>query len=258
MLTGPARGGRSWAILCLTLSACSDYGASGASATTGSTEAADAFAMSAEAPEMASTAKGAHVLFLADTKGWVDRLAKWDNPRIAVCWESTTAGFEREKEWIRDSLKQSWEAASAVHFDPILPCTPRKPGIHVTFEDSAARTLALGKHLDTVDRGLLLNPYFGSWNQWCKETAAKRESCFRANAVHEFGHALGFAHEHNRPDLPGGCNIAPDDIVGNDELTPDADPYSVMNYCTKDRMLQSGRLSKGDRDSVEMFYGNEF
>jgi hypothetical protein len=79
-----------------------------------------------------------------------------------------------------------------------------------------------------------------------------RESCIRSIAVHEFGHAIGFAHEQNRNDTPGECAEKPQGPNGDVMLTP-WDLHSVMNYCNP-VYNNNGVLSDDDIISVNKIY----
>ena len=77
--------------------------------------------------------------------------------------------------------------------------------------------------------------------------------CIKAIAVHEFGHAIGFAHEQNRPDTPGECQQPKQGENGDLLLTP-YDPNSVMNYCNQ-KYNNDGKLSPLDIGAVQKLYG---
>jgi hypothetical protein len=171
----------------------------------------------------------------------------WPSPTISVCWEQD--GYQTEKALVRAALRDSWEAVSSVRFTGWSRCSEGSMGIRV-FLDGAAVTShsKRGTDLDGEVNGVVL----GIVGVEGACDGLSQVDCKKASVVHEFGHALGFAHEHDREDTE--CpDIAPDTTQADTTLGP-YDPHSVLNYCNEN-WNGHGRLSWWDVNGARALYG---
>jgi hypothetical protein len=196
----------------------------------------------------------------------------WTSLSIPTCWvnPSTDLVQTARRAAVRDQIKATWEAFSLVRFTGGTAtdwgtCAPTSKGIRILIASSRStepRVTALGRKMETTletsggqtfNMVLNLDPLVGGL--FCP-AGLNNDICIRGAAVHEFGHALGWAGEDSRPDTTFDCTRV---SLGN-VLVGFPDPLSVMTHCDSIPVILSPRflgiLSPGDQEGIQQFYGN--
>ncbi len=199
-----------------------------------------------------ASAQGPRPVGVTDEKlfGTVLKESKWVVMPVQVCWENATQADAQYRSLTRQAVEETWERHSRVRFTGWGACTKESRGIRISIAEQGPHVKALGRYLDQRPQGMVLNFNF---NQWSPSCASNKNFCVYGLAVHEFGHALGFTHEQNRPEAPLQCQKDSQGTTG-DYLVTKYDPHSVMNYCNV-KWNGDGKLSALDIEAVQKFYG---
>lgn len=187
----------------------------------------------------------------------VNSNAKWRTEQIDVCWLNSDEFSKEDLEFIEQTIKNSWDKYIDLDFVYWKKCFTGLEQIKIRIADETPRSVIGSGYYykfgyENLQWTMVLNFQFNNWSPICKKTEANRKRCMQRNAIHEFGHAIGFQHEQYRKDTPQWCidelekhQLAQPNTNYGDYYVGDWDENSIMNYCSGARELSCTDVAAG-------------
>lgn len=184
---------------------------------------------------------------------------KWPQGIVPVCFSGSSTSSAANS--VRTFVNNSWGASGAnITFSWRASCVDNlNLSVVRVFLPTSGRSLAdnLGPHPPLFCCGRASQWSTGYTNVWINVNDR-----FQYTTIHEFGHALGFAHEQERPDNwdSSGNAIYCDEVdrgrkgrPGGTYRTASFDTRSIMSYCNSGATT----LSSGDKAGAIATYGRK-
>jgi hypothetical protein len=171
---------------------------------------------------------------------------KWPAGEIPVCWTNLVAGNhedyddqETKRGWVKEAVNINFATFTPLSFTGWEACNADgEDGIRIKILWDG--TTASSSHVGKSSMGSGQADGEAGMNLQFAQATIDPKAVIISAALHEFGHALGFRHEHRRADAKPGLGCADrhpakdgdPELVGDQQyLTTAYDANSIMNYC---------------------------
>jgi hypothetical protein len=216
----------------------------------------------------------------AESQSFIMKGVQWSDGIAQVCW--IAPGYAKRKEEMRDIVISNFNAKTNMKFLGFNDCVVDKPfvGIRVAISDVIAGDPRFAG-LSNLGNSRFID-LLPDWEKKGKPQLELNKILFEINdpsvylntVLHEFGHAAGLRHEHERKDTPETCKevlrtvckaeVKEDSGKAMEEITKGKsvevgsfDSFSIMNYCYGNYLRERkeiGSLSKDDIIGVNTLY----
>src|SRR4051794_33398517 len=98
----------------------------------------------------------------SQTEGFFLSSSRWTNRTLNVCWENPSAQDAEKREWVKQAVESQYNQLTPIQFAGWGACSD-KSNVRIQVEDTGPHTKGLGKQINNMPNGMVLNFTFETW-----------------------------------------------------------------------------------------------